>query len=254
MATVTLHPRQEQPSKLPLILLAPFPLDSTVWEDAAQLVGGDVITVDPPGFGGDPDDDPSLEGYARALLAALDARGVDRFVVAGNSMGGYAALALAELAPERLAGIGLFGTKASADADEARANRLAMAERAEAGASASELVGPMAEKLIGRSTRQRRPVVATRLDALLAAAPPAGIAWAQRAMAARPDRTNTLRRLRAPGVVVYGVEDPMMPEQEQRVMADAVGLLVEVPCGHLIPLEMPDAAARILGDLWAMSR
>lgn len=254
MATVTLHPRQEKPSALPLVLLAPFPLDSTVWEDAAELVGGDVITVDPPGFGGEPDDAPSLEGYARALLAALDAHGVGRFVVAGNSMGGYVALALAEVAPERLAGIGLFGTKASADTDEGRANRLAMAERAEGGASASELVGPMAEKLIGRSTRTQRPVVASRLDALLAAAPTAGIAWAQRAMAARPDRTEALRRLKVPGVVVYGVEDPMMPAPEQRVLADAVGILIEVPCGHLIPLEMPDAAARILGDLRAMAR
>nr|NLI51617.1 alpha/beta hydrolase [Propionibacterium sp.] len=254
MATVILHPHQDQPSTLPLVLLSPFPLDSTAWEDAAQLVGGDVITVDPPGFGGATDDEPSLEGYARALLAALDARGVERFVVAGNSMGGYVALALADLAPERLAGIGLFGTKASADADDARANRLAMAERAEGGAAAAELVGPMAEKLIGRSTRRQRPVVASRLDALLAAAPTAGIAWAQRAMAARPDRIDALRRLKAPGVVVHGAEDPMMPEKEQRVMADAVGLLIEVPCGHLIPLEMPDATARILGDLWAMCR
>ncbi len=254
MATVILHPHQPTPSPLPLVLLAPFPFDSTVWEDAAHLVGGDVITVDPPGFGGEADGEPSLEGYVRALLAALDAQGVGRFVVAGNSMGGYVALALAELAPERIAALGLFGTKASADAEEARANRLAMAERAEAGAAASDLVGPMAEKMIGPSTRARRPVVASRLDALLAQAPTDGIAWAQRAMAARPDRTEVLRRLKAPGVVVYGVEDPMMPAPEQRVLADAVGLLLEVPCGHLIPLEMPDAAARILGDLRAMAR
>ena len=45
-----------------------------------------------------------------------------------------------------------------------------------------------------------------------------------------------------------------MPAPEQRVLADAVGILIEVPCGHLIPLEMPDAAARILGDLRAMAR
>ncbi len=248
MATVNLS--TDATTSLPIVLLAPFPLDSRVWSTVATLLDGNVITVDPPGFGGELDDDPSLEGYARAVFAALDERGVDRFVLAGNSMGGYAALAMADLAPERIAGLGLFGTKASADTDEARAGRIAMAEQAEAGATASELVGPMASKLIGFSTRKHRPVVGATLESWLAGAPTAGIAWAQRAMAARPDRTEMLRNLRKPGVVVYGVEDPMMPSAEQRVLAGALGLLIELPCGHLVPLEMPDACSRILSDLW----
>lgn len=253
MATVIMHPA-ESGTYLPLVLLAPFPLDSRVWAPVAEMLGGNVVTVDPPGFGGEIDGDPSIDGYARAVLAELDARGVERFLVAGNSMGGYVAMALAELAPERIAALGLFGTKASADTDEARAGRIAMAERAEAGAPASELVGPMIDKLIGPSVREHRPDAEATLASWLAEAPASGIAWAQRAMAGRPDRTQALKDLRAPGVVVYGVEDPLMPPAEQRVMAGALGLLIELPCGHLVPFELPDAAARILADLWNLVR
>lgn len=250
MATVVVHASEGATAHLPLVLLAPFPLDSRVWAPVAGLLGGNVLTVDPPGFGGDVDAEPSLEGYANAVLAAQDARGVDRFLVAGNSMGGYVAMALAAMAPERIAGIALFGTKPSADTDEARSVRLGMAERAEAGASASELVGPMIEKLIGPSVREHAPEKVSELEGWLADAPVPGIAWAQRAMAGRPDRLQVLKDLAAPGVVVYGVEDPMMPAGEQRLMAGALGTLIEVPCGHLIPFELPDTAARILADLW----
>lgn len=253
MATVVVHAPQGASAHLPLLLLPPFPLDSWAWSGVAELVGGNVYTLDPPGFGGAADAEPSLEGYAGAVLAELDARGVDRFVVAGNSMGGYAAMALAELAPDRIAAIGLFGTKASADAPDAAAARLEMAARADAGAPASELVGPMLEKLLGPSAREHRPELAEALTRRLADAPPAGIAWAQRAMAARPDRTRVLEDLKAPGIVVYGVEDPLMPAAEQRVLASALGTLVELPCGHLIPLELPDVAARIVADLWLMA-
>ncbi len=255
MATVTLHPHAEA-SDVPLVLLAPFPCDHRVWEEVAVRLGGDVLTVDPPGFGGDADPAPSLEGYVRALLAALDARGVRRFVVAGNSMGGYAAMALAELEPERLAGIGLFGTKAVADAPEAVTNRLAMAAKADAGVPASELLAGMKPNLLGASTKANRPDALAELERLTDAATPTGIAWAQRAMAARPDRTDALRALRVPAVVVWGAEDALMGAEVQAPMADALGVEVTaVPaCGHLVPLEAPDAAVEALAGLWQRAR
>lgn len=250
MATVVIHAPVDATGHLPLVLLAPFPLDSRAWADVAAQLDGNVMTVDPPGFGGATDDEPSIDGYASAVLDALDEWGVDRFVVAGNSMGGYVAMALAALAPERIAAIGLFGTKPSADTEEARANRIAMAERAEAGEPAPALVGPMFDKLLGPAIRESDPERAEVVRGWLADAPVDGIAWAQRAMAGRPDRLPVLRDLVAQGVVVYGTEDPLMPATEQLAMAGVLGTLVELPCGHLVPFELPDASARILTDLW----
>lgn len=247
MASVVLHRRSGR-GPLPLVLLAPFPLDGRVWSAVADLVGGDVITVDPPGFGGRPDEAPSLEGYASAVLRALDAVGVTRFVIAGNSMGGYAAMALADIAPERLAGIGLFGTKSTADAPEGRAGRIKMADAAASGAPVAELLAGLRGNLLGTSTKEQLPGLVSRLDALLSDASGTGVAWAQRAMAERPDRTGVLARLSVPAVVVHGVEDALMAPETQTAMAEALGVeVISLPgIGHLVPLEAPDAAARAL--------
>lgn len=251
MATVNLYPRQQASGDLPLVLLPPFPCDARIWAEVADTLGGDVITVDPPGFGGEVDDDPALEGYARAVLAALDARGVDRFVLAGNSMGGYAALCLAELAPERVAGIGLVGTKSTADTDEARSGRLAMADAAEAGEPLGRVLAPLRAKLLGESTQRERPEVADELDDIVADATPAGVAWAQRAMAARPDRTAVLTAFGGPAVVIGGAEDPLMDAASQAHMAEALGVRpITMPVGHLLPFEAPDAVMMELRRLW----
>lgn len=256
MATVTLHTTRDLPDT-PLVLLAPFPLDARAYDLVVDLLGEGVVTVDPPAFAGaEGDGDPSLEGYARALAAALDDRGLGRVVVAGNSMGGYAAMAFAELYPERVAGIGLLGTKATADAPEARANRLAMADAAAAGGEPLALVGPMLEKLLGPTSRSSRPEVVSLVEGFLAAAPASGIAWAQRAMAARPDRTPVLAGLGVPALVLHGAEDPLMDAAPQQAMADALGVEVTtVPeAGHLLPLEAPRVTADALTRLVEAAR
>ena len=256
MATVKLHENADR-SDLPLVLLPPFPLDARLWDGVVARLSGNVVTVDPPGFGeGTADDQPSLEGYARALAVALDDRGHDRVVLAGNSMGGYAALAFAELFGARIAGIGLVGTKAAADSDEPRQARLDMAAKAHAGAPAQDLVGPMIERMLAPATLSDQPEVAQTLRDWLAAAPVDGIAWGQTAMAARPDRLAVLKGLDVPAAVVHGSEDPTCTAQDHQAMADALGVQVQtVPGrGHLVPLEDPGVVAEALRQLWARAR
>lgn len=254
MATVVLH-TQSEVSNLPLLLLPPFPFDHRAWSEVAEALEGDVVLVDPPGFGGEADDEPSLEAYAEAVLLALDARGQHRFVAAGNSMGGYAAMALLEAAPHRVAGIGLFGTKSTADPDEAREGRLKMADGADRGELADDLLWGMKPGFLGDSTRTARPDLVRTVDEWADAAPLEGIAWAQRAMAARPDRTAVLEETDVPAMVVRGTEDTLMDAAAHQTMADALGCEVqEVESGHLVPLEAPDACVQALTDLWERAR
>lgn len=257
--TVQLHRpagRPDADGRPPLVLLAPFPFDAWIWQDVAERLGGDVITVDPPGFGGEASDEPSLEAYARAVLTALDAEGVDRFVVAGNSMGGYVALALADLAPERIAGIGLVGTKSLADDGPARAKRLTTAERAEAGVSASELVGDSTAEMLSADTLERLPETVAEVQRRLDSAPTDGIAWALRAMAARPERTDVLARVGVPALILHGEQDALMGAEPQQVMADALQIEVtDLPgVGHLVPVEAPAETAEALQQLWDAAR
>jgi pimeloyl-ACP methyl ester carboxylesterase len=61
-----------------------------------------VIVPDLPGFGSSPGPAMGIDGMARSVLEALDEDGVDEFAAAGHSMGGLVAVALAELAPDRV--------------------------------------------------------------------------------------------------------------------------------------------------------
>jgi pimeloyl-ACP methyl ester carboxylesterase len=77
----------------------------------------DVVAPDLPGFAGSgsapvPD---TIEGFADALLAFLDAEAIRKFSLVGHSMGGMIAQHIAIHHPDRLDRLVLFGTAASGD-------------------------------------------------------------------------------------------------------------------------------------------
>ena len=246
---------------VPLVLLHGFPFDSGMWEDVVEELidlGVPSIALDAPGFGQSevPEGEPSLDVAADAVIATLDELGVAQAVLAGLSMGGYIALATAARYGSRLAGLALLDTKASADSDEARANRLRVAEAAlgEAGAAA---VAPMLTTLLGETALESEPDVVEEHRQWLAAAPPAGIAWGQRAMAARPARFEVLEDLSVPGLVIRGSEDVISSQSEAEAMVRAIAAndgdaeLVLIPnAGHMSATEDPGAVAEALAAFW----
>ncbi len=237
---------------VPLVLLHAFPLDSRMWDGVVEaLVGVPIVRVDAPGFGDSPVTGPGLESFALAVVEEVRAR-AGRAVVAGLSMGGYVAMAVAEAAPELIAGIGLLSTKATADPDAAREKRLAMAAAVEAG-ERGVAVG-MLEGLVGESTRTARPDVVARVRGWLESAPADGIVWAQRSMAARPDRSAVLASLPdgLPSLVLRGTEDTLMSDADAAAMASALGVGVTkvVGAGHLAAVERPAEVATALRDLY----
>lgn len=267
MATTPLALHHHGPRDgLPLVLLHGFPLDSRMWDPVLTALAGDlrVITVDAPGFGTSPAPDavaaavgrpagPSLETYADAVAQALRDAAVTRAVVAGLSMGGYAALALAERHRGLLAGIALLDTKAEADTADARAGRHQVAADAEK--RGAEAVGAMLDTVLGETSHAERPDVVGLMRDWLAQAPGESIAWAQRAMAARPARFSALEDLEVPGLVLRGAEDAMSPQDASEEMARALGggsELVVVPrVGHMSAVEDPAAVAEALRTFYA---
>lgn len=243
----------------PLVLLHAFPLDSSMYDDVRAPLTEvcDVVTPDFPGFGGGPlpAGEPALDAYADAVAAELDSRGLDRFVIGGTSMGGYTTMAFLRRYADRVAGLVLLDTKASADPPEGAAGRRAMAERLVAEGTADALLEAVYPKLLGSTTFERRPDVADRVRGMVAAASPASAAWAQRAMAARPDSLATLREVTVPALVVVGEEDVLATPSDAAAMVAAIprATLSMVPgAGHLTPLEAPDAVvaavASFLGE------
>lgn len=241
-------------SALPLVLLHAFPLDSRMWTAVAELLPepAAVHVVDLPGTPGHTEGlpEPSLDASADEVARLLHEAGIDRAVVGGLSMGGYVALALTERHPGLVAGLGLVDTKSVADTPEAAARRLEAADGFEA-VGAVDPVLPGIDGLLGETTRTARLQVREQVLAWVRDQVPAGLAWSQRAMAARPDRTDVLRAFRGPVTVVVGDEDTVTPVEQARAMADAAGgVLVVVPrVGHLSALEDPAAVATALGEL-----
>ena len=243
---VAVHAR-DTGSGRPVVLLHAFPLSSAMWLAQREALAPTcrVVTPDQRGFGGSPlgDDEPSLDACADDVAALLDTLGLDRVVLGGLSMGGYVVMAFQRRHPERVAALVLADTKAGADPPQARDNRERIATAVTEDPSSTVLVDEVLPTLLGPTTVAERPLVTGRVKGLVQAAPASAVAWAQRAMAGRPDSFDTLRVVDVPTLVIVGEEDALSPPDDARAMADAVtgARLVILPrAGHLSALECPE--------------
>ncbi|GAA5083510.1 pimeloyl-ACP methyl ester carboxylesterase [Thermocatellispora tengchongensis] len=242
---------------MPVVLLHAFPLSSAMWLAQREGLAGRcrVITPDLRGFGGSvlDEEEPSLDAMADDVARLLDAEGIDRAVIGGHSMGGYVTMAFCRRHPERVLGVILAGTKAGADSEAARLARERLAEAVVASGS-GVLVEEVLPGLVGATTKARRGMVFGRVRGLVQAAPPRAVAWAARAMAARPDSFDTLAKLAVPALVMVGEEDELAPVPEARAMAEAAPdsrLEIVEKAGHLIAVEQPEAFNRIVAGFLA---
>ncbi len=232
----------------PVVLLHAFPVHGGMWarqRAALTGLGYQVLTPDQRGFGTAKlgDEPPSLDVVADDLARLLDSAGIERAVVGGLSMGGYVTMAVLRRHPDRVAAIVLADTKASADPEPARANRERIARTVLAEGGPRVLLEELLPMLVGRTTIAERPEVLAAVRSLVAEAPPAAVAWAQRALAARPDSFDTLRGADLPALVVVGAEDTLAPVDDARVVAQALpraSLVVLPGAGHLSAMEVPE--------------
>lgn len=239
-----------------VVLLHAFPCDGRMWLPQAQALADDgwrAVVVDLPGFGQSalPPDAPSLDAVADAVIGELTVRGIDRCIVAGVSLGGYVAMAMLRSHPELIAALVLCDTKATADGEQAFANRerLAAAVEAEPSAAARVLEQAVLPGLLGETTFRTRPEVVDTVRAWLNDADAATVAWYQRAMAHRPDSRDVLSAAALPTLVVRGDEDALssLEEAELMVATSPEATLVRVPgAGHLANVEDPPAVTEAI--------
>ena len=104
------HLRDEGPrgDPLPIVLLHGTSASLHTWEGWAAALRGQrrVIRFDLPGFaltGPNATDDYSTAAYVRFVAAVVDKLGLQRFVLAGNSLGGQIAWSTAAAMPRRVA-------------------------------------------------------------------------------------------------------------------------------------------------------
>ena len=242
-----------------LVLLHAFPLDASMWDGqraalasmqrsrshAGAPASGRVFLPDQRGFGRTDlgADEPSLDRVADDVAALLNREGSGKVVLGGLSMGGYAVMACLRHAAvrERCAGVILADTRPSPDPPAAAERRLRMADRVLAEGT-QLLQDETVPSLLGETTWRERPGVVDRVRTIVGSVPAPAVAWAQRAMAARPDSTETLRGADLPALVLAGAEDVLTPPEECEAMArllPAARFVVIPRTGHLTALEAP---------------
>jgi pimeloyl-ACP methyl ester carboxylesterase len=230
-----------------VLFLHAFTLDASQWDHQVAALSDHLrcVRADLWGCGASPpppEGEPTLDAFAAAVLAALDSRNIERVAVVGLSMGGYLAFALWRLAPQRISALVLCNTRATADAAGSRDERLAMAEQVEREQSVESIVEPMVERLLSPGAQAEAHIV-DPVRGRIRRCTPAGIAFAQRAIAARPDSTALLASITVPALVIAGAKDAVIPTSEVLAIADGIpgARYVELDCGHVSNLEVPRA-------------
>jgi 3-oxoadipate enol-lactonase len=241
----------------PVLLITGWTISCAVFDPVAQLYLPHVrvVAYDHRGAGRSA---PWLAPVSMAMLAAdaarvLDDRGIASAHVAGLSMGASVALELAIRMPHRVKSLVLVGGGAGGPATVRPSLRAAAGT---VGMVLSDTVRHRhawpAAALFSTRFRGEHPDKVSEYMPYFARhrAPPWMTGW-QALAAASFGRRASLGRVLAPTLVLHGGRDVMAPVANAQLLADGItgaDLHVVHDAGHVVPLEQPEATARVLVD------
>jgi pimeloyl-ACP methyl ester carboxylesterase len=191
----------------------------------------------------------SMDAIARQLLAQAPTR----FALAGLSMGGYIALAVQRLAPDRVMKLALLDTGSRSDTPEASERRKASMEKVRAG-EFDAVMDTLWPVLVHKNRRDDLALKRIVIDMAMTAGSDAFIRQ-QQAIMTRPDSRPGLPAIRCPTLVLVGEGDELTPPALADEMASLIpnSRLVKVlDSGHLSTLEKPDVVTKALVE-WVQS-
>lgn len=219
-----------------VVLLHAYPLDERMWEPQLEpLRDYEVVTPRLYGRG------RTIDDYAASVLADVEGE----LVLAGASLGGYTALAMAHREPPRVRAMALVGARADADSPERRAGRADTKELIESGGAEAlwenqrprllledageDTVSRVREQVVDRSTSELVEALAAIRD--------------------RDDRSDTLSGFAGPVLVGVGEGDLFFPPdeaQQQVAMAQRGRFRAFAGARHLPSVEQPDEFNAVL--------
>ena len=223
-----------------LVLIPGLGSDAAVWRRTIAALGDEARCLV-----GDTLSDDTLSGMAARILDQAPRS----FGLAGVSMGGMVAMEMMRLAPRRVTRLALVDTVARPDAWTRKVYRRV----ANLVVGASRDFRPLAQRTLGSLVHPSAS--ADVREALLEMSVRVGskaYIRQNRAVAARGDLRAILRSVDVPTAVIVGREDRMTPvELSQEIHALTPGSTLHVipDCGHLPPIEKPEAMAALLKAL-----
>jgi len=235
----------------PLVLLHGFGGDGSGWDavKAGLPESVRIITVDLPGHGGSLNSDGrgGAGRMAKAILAGLDEAGVEKFHLAGHSMGGAVAALIAMRAAGRVISLTLV-----APGGMAKEINAGLLERYAGATSAAEIracrdemaaagyVTP--EAVIDHCVAMRSKAGQIEaLDETYRAMFPDGPEQGQGVLPG-----EALAGLTMPVAVIWGTDDRVLPCPSPAALPPGFAFNVLPGLGHMLPEEAPGAIVRVL--------
>ena len=240
MTAVEVHAVVEGRDDAPVMVLSnSLGADLDMWEPQVPALTElfRVVRYDTRGHGRSPvpDGDSTIDDLADDVVALLDRLDVPTAHVVGLSIGGMTALRLAVREPGRVSTLAVLCSSAYTG------NEQSWRERAHT--VRTEGTGTIADAVISRwftpGYAAAHPDLVARLRATFAAHPDEGYASCCAAIADM-DQRDDLPRITTATLVVSGAEDPALPPEHQRLIADRVPgarLLTLSPAAHLANIE-----------------
>lgn len=231
---------EEKGTGLPVIFLHGYPLNHLIWqpvinglEDSARLILPDLR-----GHGKSPVPEGvySMDLIARDVVRLMDDLKIDKAILIGHSMGGYASLAFAKTYPDRLAGLGLVATQARSDTPEKMKGRMDSIQQVKS-VGTSPIVESMIQKLTSRADLH------DILRAIMSSSKPKGIIGALLGIAEREDLTSWLENIVVPVVIIAGKSDMIVPVERAEEMTALIPnswLVMINEAGHMPMMEAPE--------------
>ena len=178
----------------------------------------------------------SMENNADAVHEVLSELRLRKAILVGHSMGGYVALAFAELYPDAVKGLVLLNSTSRADSDERKTNR----DRAIKAVKQSfqNFISLSISNLFSEENRERLSEAIDSVKQEALKTPLQGIVASLEGMKIRADREVLLHLTPYPKILVLGKKDPVLNyEETKEQIEDTQVQLISFPDGHMSHIE-----------------
>ncbi|MGR4880244.1 alpha/beta fold hydrolase [Streptomyces sp. LARHCF249] len=253
------HYTQQGSAGSPLVLLSPGASWTFAWREQAAALSRThtVFVVDLPGQGftelRDPDLTWDLDGMTKAIGSFLDAAGIQRTALAGNSWSGGWALAYAQRHPERVSKLALLAPSGLDEPDPASWEALKLPVVGELLTGLGTGRGAAESSMRGLFVNRDRVT-----DAIVDAAWAPGTRDTNRRAVYRLERgldwretEAALPSTRQPVLVLWGRQDSVLPARQAarfgQLLPDARVSVLE-GCGHALMLDCPDRVSAAMEE------
>lgn len=169
-----------------------------------------VISIDLPGHGQTPTIGyiHSIELMAECVKSVLDSLELRKYVVVGHSMGGYVALAFAELFPQNVSGLCIFHSTAMPDSEEKKKDRDRVIEIVKK--DHTQFVSDLIPKLFAKENLPLLKDEVKKAKQIALDTPKEGIVAALRGIKERPSREMVLKNANYPVLFIIGKQDVIL--------------------------------------------